>query len=126
MLRPVAHELRRSMVVGLGLGLVAGVLAYVFGGWHAVAGVWAGVVVMMVATAGAVVHAAAVLGRLAARTSRLVGSLSSFGSLAVALGCFWWAVNYAGAPGWSLAVGVTAMVVGLVCGFGLRANRLAK
>lgn len=125
MLRPVAHQLRASVVVGLAVGIAVGVVGYAAGGWPAAAGVAGGLGVMLAATAAAAVQAGAVVGGWGARRMRLVGSLASLASLAVALGCFWWLVNCVGAPGWSLAGGVTAVVVGLVCGFALRANRFA-
>lgn len=126
MLRPVAHHLGSSLAVGLAFGVLAGIVGYGAGGWPALAGVAGGFGVMLAATAAAVVQAAAVVGGWGARRLRLVSGMASFASLALALGCFWWLVNYMGAPGWSLASGVTAVVVGLVCGFALRANRVAE
>ncbi|MCX7598990.1 MAG: hypothetical protein N2512_09015 [Armatimonadetes bacterium] len=117
MLRPVADYLRSSLALGLGLGALAGVVAYAANGWPAVAGVAGGAGVMLAATLGAVAQARAVVGGWGARRLRVLASLTGIACMVLALGCFFWLVYYVGAPGWSLAVGVTAVIGGLVCGF---------
>ena len=122
MLPAAAYHLRISVVVGFGAGVVAAVVGYAAAGWAAVAGVAGGMGVMLAATLAAAVQAKAVVAGRGTRRVRLAAALAGIVSLAIALGCFWWLVNYVGVPGWSLFIGVTAIVAGLVCGFALRGS----